>query len=199
MTDRTASADRDRLLRLLAGRSVRFGDFTLASGARSDFYVDCRTTTTHAEGQALIGRLGLAALEEAGLAPDAVGGLTMGADPVSYAIAHASWLAGRPVNGFTVRKEAKAHGTGKRVEGCFSAGDRVVVVEDVVTSGGSALRAADAVEAEGGTVLAVLALVDRASGGRERIEERGLRLISLFGIDEVLGVARGLASSSPAE
>jgi orotate phosphoribosyltransferase len=178
--------DRDRLADLLVERSVRLGDFVLASGARSHYYVDCRTTTTHAEGQALVGRLGLAALREAGLAPAAVGGLTMGADPVAYAIAHASWLAGDPVNAFTVRKEAKAHGTGKRVEGCFAAGDRVVVIEDVVTSGGSALRAAEAVRAEGGEVLAVLTLVDREGGGREKIEEAGYPVLTLFRVSELL-------------
>ncbi|HYJ78634.1 MAG TPA: orotate phosphoribosyltransferase, partial [Longimicrobiaceae bacterium] len=161
----SAPGDRERLLRLLLERSFRVGDFVLSSGARSRYYVDARTTTTHAEGQALLGRLGLAALRDAGLRPDAIGGLTMGADPVAYAVAHASWLAGDPVHAFTVRKEPKAHGTGRRVEGCFAAGDRVVVVEDVITTGGSALKAVAAVEAEGGTVLAVLAVVDREEGG----------------------------------
>lgn len=180
---------RDRLLELLLERSFRTGDFVLASGARSAYYIDCRTTTTHAEGQALIGRLGLELLRGAGLRPDAVGGLTMGADPVAYAIAHASWLAGDAVNAFTVRKEPKAHGTGKRVEGCFAAGDRVVVVEDVVTTGGSALRACEAVEAEGGTVLGVIALVDRESGGREAVEARGYGVWTLFGVGELLEAA----------
>lgn len=180
------SADRERLVALLLERSFRVGDFVLASGARSRFYIDCRTTTTHAEGQALVGRLGLAALRGAGLRPDAVGGLTMGADPVSYAIAHASWLAGDPVHAFTVRKEPKAHGTGKRVEGCFQSGDRVVVVEDVITTGGSALKAIEAVEAEGGQVIAVLSLVDREGGGREAIEARGYAVHTLVGVGELL-------------
>jgi orotate phosphoribosyltransferase len=182
-------SERERLLELLLERSFRVGDFVLSSGLRSRYYVDCRTTTTHAEGQALIGRLGLAALREAGLAPHAVGGLTLGADPVAYAIAHAGWLAGDPVNAFTVRKEPKAHGTGKRVEGCFAAGDRVVVVEDVVTTGGSALKAAQAVEAEGGTVLAVLALVDREEGGREAIERAGYPVHALYRVAELLAAA----------
>jgi orotate phosphoribosyltransferase len=182
--------DRDRLLRLLVERSLRLGDFVLASGARSSYYIDCRTTTTHAEGQVRVGRLGLEALEREGLAPGGGGGLTMGADPVAYAVAHASWLAGRPVNAFSVRKEAKEHGTGRRIEGCFAAGDRVVVVEDVITSGGSALRACEAVRAEGGEVLGVLALVDREGGGREAIEEAGHRVLSLFRVSE-LRVAAG--------
>jgi orotate phosphoribosyltransferase len=182
-------SDRDRLLRLLVERSLRLGDFVLASGARSSYYIDCRTTTTHAEGQFLVGRLGLALLEGEGLAPASVGGLTMGADPVAYALAHASWLAGRPVNAFSVRKEPKEHGTGRRIEGCFAAGDRVVVVEDVITSGGSALRACEAVAAEGGEVLGVLALVDREGGGREAIERAGHRVASLFRVSELLEAA----------
>jgi orotate phosphoribosyltransferase len=180
---------RDRLLALLLERSFRTGDFVLASGERSGYYVDCRTTTTHAEGQALVGRLGLELLRASGLRPDAVGGLTMGADPVAYAVAHASWLAGDPVHAFSVRKEPKAHGTGKRVEGCFAAGDRVVVVEDVVTSGGSALRACEAVEAEGGMVLGVLALVDREQGGRAAIEARGHSVHVLFTVGELLAAS----------
>ena len=183
------SGDRERLVALLLERSFRVGDFVLSSGARSRFYIDCRTTTTHAEGQAVVGRLGLAALRDAGLRPDAIGGLTMGADPVAYAIAHASWLAGDPVNAFTVRKEPKAHGTGKRVEGCFQSGDRVVVVEDVVTTGGSALKAIEAVEAEGGQVIAVLSLVDREEGGREAIEARGYPVHALVGVGELLAAS----------
>ncbi|HEX2205381.1 MAG TPA: orotate phosphoribosyltransferase [Longimicrobium sp.] len=188
-----SAADRGRLRALLLERSFRVGDFVLSSGGRSRFYVDCRTTTTHAEGQALIGRLGLALLRETGLAPDAVGGLTMGADPVAYAIAHASWLAGDPVNAFTVRKEPKAHGTGKRVEGCFAPGDRVVVVEDVVTTGGSALKAIEAVKAEGGTVLGFLALIDREEGGRQAIEAAGHPVHTLFRVAELLAAAEGRA------
>ena len=180
---------RERLVALLLERSFRVGDFVLASGARSRFYIDCRTTTTHAEGQALVGRLGLAALRDAGLRPDAIGGLTMGADPVAYAIAHASWLAGDPVNSFTVRKEPKAHGTGKRVEGCFQSGNRVVVIEDVITTGGSALKAIEAVEAEGGQVMAVLSLVDREEGGRQAIEGRGYPVHALVGVGELLARA----------
>jgi orotate phosphoribosyltransferase len=184
-------SDRERLLALLVERSFRVGDFVLSSGARSRYYVDARTTTTHAEGQAVIGRLGLATLRAAGLAPAAVGGLTLGADPVAYAIAHASWLAGDPVHAFTVRKEPKAHGTGKRVEGCFSAGDAVVVIEDTITSGGSALRAVAAVEAEGGRVLAVLALVDREEGGREAIEAAGYPVHTLVRVSELNAARAG--------
>ena len=177
---------RERLLELLAERSVQRGDFVLSSGARSTYYVDCRTTTTHAEGQFLIGQLGWELLRSSGLEPDSVGGLTMGADPVSYAIAHTSWLAGEPVNAFTVRKQAKEHGTGRRIEGSFLPGTGVVVIEDVITSGGSALQACEAVRAEGGEVLAVLALLDRESGGRKALEDAGYRVISLVRISELM-------------
>ncbi len=180
------SGDRDRLLALLVERSFRVGDFVLSSGARSRYYVDARTTTTHAEGQAVVGRLGLAAIREAGLRPASVGGMTLGADPVAYAIAHASWLAGDPVNAFTVRKEPKTHGTGKRVEGCFVAGDEVVMIEDTVTTGASTLKAIQAVEAEGGTVLAVLALIDREEGGRDAIEQAGYRVLTLVRVSELM-------------
>jgi orotate phosphoribosyltransferase len=183
------SGDRERLLALLLERSFRLGDFVLSSGARSPYYVDARTTTTHAEGQAVVGRLGLAVLRAAGLHPAAVGGLTLGADPVAYAIAHASWLAGDPVHAFTVRKEPKAHGTGKRVEGCFAPGDEVVVIEDTVTTGGSALKAIQAVEAAAGKVLAVLALVDREEGGREAIETAGYPVHVLARVSELMAAA----------
>jgi len=175
-----------RLVALLAERSARRGQFTLASGRQSTLYVDARLTTMSPDGLALIGPAALAAIERAGWAPDAVGGLTLGADPVSYAIAYASALAGRPLRAFTVRKEAKAHGTGRLIEGPFRAGDRVVVVEDVVTTGGSALRAAAAVRGAGGTVVGVLAVVDREEGGREALEAEGLPVVALAGAGEIV-------------
>jgi orotate phosphoribosyltransferase len=175
-----------RLVALLAERSARRGQFTLASGRQSTLYVDARLTTMSPDGLALIGPAALAAIERAGWAPDAVGGLTLGADPVSYAIAYASALAGRPLRAFTVRKEAKAHGTGRLIEGPFRAGDRVVVVEDVVTTGGSALRAAATVRDAGGTVVGVLAVVDREEGGREALEAEGLPVVALAGAGEIV-------------
>lgn len=171
--------DRERLERLLLERSVQRGDFVLASGQRSSYYIDCRLTTMSAEGLVLIGRLGLAAIRSAGWQPRAVGGLTMGADPVAYAIAAAS-AADRPVvDAFSVRKEAKGHGTGRLIEGNFRQGDAVVVVEDVITSGGSAIRAIDAVRASGGNVLGILAIVDREQGGRANLEKAGHAVVSL--------------------
>lgn len=176
---------RPRLLDLLAQRSAKRGTFTLASGRQSDLYIDCRLTTMHPEGLSLIGPLGLAAIQRQGWAADAVGGLTLGADPVSYAIAYASQLAGTPVRAFTVRKEAKTHGTGKLIEGAFVAGDRIVVIEDVITTGGSALKAVAAIRAAGGVVLGVLAVVDREEGGREAIEAEGLAVDALARASEI--------------
>src|SRR5690606_25087990 len=139
-------SDRDALVALLKARSVRFGEFILASGARSSYYVDCRPSTMSAAGQRLIGRMGLAAIRAAGWTPGSVGGLTMGADPVAYAIAGASgeesMVDGRSsIDAFSVRKQPKDHGTGKRIEGNFDPAIPVVVIEDVITSGGSALDA----------------------------------------------------------
>lgn len=177
---------RIRLLDLLATRSARRGSFTLASGRHSDLYIDCRPTTMHPEGLTTIGPLGLQAIRARGWPAQAVGGLTLGADPVSYAIAYASQVAGTPLRAFTVRKEAKSHGTGKVIEGAFEAGDRVVIVEDVITTGGSALRAVEAVRAAGGTVVGVLAVVDRAEGGREAIEGAGLDVVALVTAAEII-------------
>lgn len=177
---------RSRLLDLLARRSARRGTFTLASGRQSDLYIDCRLTTMHPEGLALIGPLGLHELGERGWHPDSIGGLTLGADPVSYAVAYASALAGMPTRAFTVRKEAKTHGTGKLIEGPFEAGDRVVVVEDVITTGGSALKAVEAVRAAGGRLVGVLAVVDREEGGREAIEAQGLEVAALARAGEIV-------------
>jgi len=173
------ATDQTRLDRLLLQRSVQRGHFILASGRSSTFYIDCRLTTMSAEGLVLIGRLGLAAIRQRGWAPRSVGGLTMGADPVAYAVAVASTAALPIVDAFSVRKEAKAHGTGRRVEGNFVAGNSVVVVEDVITTGGSATTAIEAIRAEGGTVLGVLAVVDREEGGRAAIEAAGLQVVAL--------------------
>lgn len=138
------------------------------------------------EGQRLIGRLGLEALRAASWLPDAIGGLTLGADPIAYAICHSSADSERPLKAFTVRKEPKAHGTGKQVEGPLVSGDRVVIVEDVITTGGSASRAIEAVRREGAIPLGVLALVDREEGGRESIESLGLGVRALTTASELL-------------
>lgn len=168
-----------RLEQLLLERSVRRGEFTLASGLKSSYYIDCRLTTMSAEGLVLIGEAGLAAIRGAEWSPDAIGGLTMGADPVAYAVAARSWTDPPAIDAFSVRKETKGHGTKRQVEGNFREGCRIVIVEDVITTGGSALQAHDVLAAAGGHILGVLAVVDREQGGREAIEQRGLKVVSL--------------------
>ncbi|MGH7631073.1 MAG: orotate phosphoribosyltransferase [Gemmatimonadales bacterium] len=168
-----------RLEELLLARSVRRGDFVLASGKRSSYYIDCRLTTMSAEGLTLVGSAGLAAIRAAGWDATVVGGLTLGADPVAYAIAAASFGAGPVIDAFTVRKEPKAHGTRRLIEGNFHPGARAVVIEDVITTGESALKAIDAIEREGGRVLGVLALVDREQGGERRIRQRGYGVVAI--------------------
>lgn len=183
-------SDEEQLRQLLLERSVRRGDFVLASGQRSSYYIDCRPSTMSAEGMALIGRMGLAAIRAAGWKPSAIGGLTMGADPVAYAIAAASHGTDLTIDAFSVRKEAKAHGTGQPIEGNFRAGQQVVVVEDVITSGGSAQQAIDAVTRAGARVLGVLAVVDREQGGRQRLESSYIDVVSLTTVSR-LGLAPG--------
>jgi orotate phosphoribosyltransferase len=173
------AGDREALRRLLLERSVRHGDFVLASGQRSTFYIDCRPTTMSAEGMVLVGRLGAAAIRGAGWHPRAVGGLTMGADPVAYAIAAASHGTDVQMDAFSVRKESKGHGTGRGIEGNFGVGFEVVIVEDVITTGGSAKKAIQAVEDAGAKVLGVVAVVDRGEGGKATLEAEGREVLAL--------------------
>jgi len=174
------------LSKILLKKSVMRGDFTLASGAKSDLYVDCRLTTLDAQGAVLIGQTMLSVLREAeaatGAKPSGVGGLTMGADPVALAISIASYQAdpSNVINAFSVRKEAKKHGRQKLVEGNFKAGDNVVVVDDVITTGGSTIKAIESIEAEGGKIAFVLVLLDREEGGRANIEALGHKVFSAF-------------------
>ena len=181
----------NQLIALLRDRSLRLGTFTLASGRSSSFYIDARQTTMSAAGLEVVGELGLATIREAGWRPECVGGLTLGADPVSYAIALASRHAPPALDAFTVRKAAKTHGTGRRIEGCFRPGAATVIVEDVITSGASALEAIAAVRAAQGLVLGVVAVVDREEGGRRAIEDAGFAVRALVS-------ARSLGVTAPA-
>ena len=124
-----------QLRALLLERSVKFGDFTLASGKKSSYYIDARLTTMSGRGQVLIGRVGLQLIREMNWQPDSIGGLTLGADPIAYAIAHEATTQGEQLDAFTVRKEAKAHGAGRLIEGGFHPDMAVVIVEDVITTG----------------------------------------------------------------
>lgn len=174
------------LIRLLAERSAKQGQFTLASGKQSTFYIDARLTTMSPEGLSIIGPLGVATIRRIGWHVDAIGGLTLGADPISYAISYASAVSDHPLRAFTVRKEVKAHGTGRLIEGPLRPGDRVVVIEDVITTGDSALRAIEAVRNAKASVSGLMALVDREEGGRQAIEKAGIAVVSLVTADEII-------------
>ncbi len=187
--------DRERLKDLLLERSVRLGDFTLSSGVKSPYYVDARRTTMTAEGQRLTGKIAYDLIDEADWDVTHVGGLTLGADPVTYAIAHHSTSRARVLDGFTVRKEPKGHGTGQQIEGGLPEDAKVVIVEDAVTSGASAIRAIEAVRRHGATVAGVICLVDREEGGRAKLEELGVPLLAAFTGPELLGAARAAARS----
>jgi orotate phosphoribosyltransferase len=150
-------------------------------------------TTMSPEGLPLIGRLGLDRIGAASWRPQAIGGLTLGADPISYAISYASSTTASPLRAFTVRKAAKDHGTGKLIEGPFNRLDRVVVIEDVITTGSSALKAVEAVREAGGQILGVLALVDREEGGREALEREGLEVCVLASAREIVSRLDGKA------
>ena len=179
-----------RLARLLVEKSYREGDFVLASGRRSDYYFDCRVTALHAEGSWLIGTLFNHMLSEMDI--KGVGGMTMGADPLVAATTVISHEQGRPLHGLLVRKEAKGHGTGQFVEGLgnFNTGDRVAMLEDVVTTGGSLLKACDRIRDAGLSIVAVCAILDREEGGREKLREAGYDLLALFTRAELVALAR---------
>lgn len=183
--------DRDRLVATLLRRSLRFGDFTLASGATSRFYIDVRKTSLDPEGAALIGRLLWAEHEEELVAGriDAIGGLTLGADPIVVAGALEAFTRGVRLDAFLVRKEQKAHGAQNLIEGNLAPGARALVVEDVCTSGESALLAVRAARAHGATVSRAWCVVDRAAGGREALAREGVHLTAVVGIEDLLAAA----------
>jgi orotate phosphoribosyltransferase len=177
---------KQELRELLTKKSVFQGNFTLASGAQSDLYIDARLTTLDPRGAHLVGQIGWKLVKEnaakLGKSIDAIGGLTMGADPVALSIGIAA-LVDEPhttLQVFTVRKSAKVHGRQKLIEGNFAKGDSVVVVDDVITTGGSTQQAIDTIEAAGGRIAFVLVLVDRREGGREKIEKRGYTVVPIF-------------------
>lgn len=178
---------------MLLDKSVRTGRFTLASGKESDLYIDCRVTTLDCHGANLVGDLGWSTVRDFlhahRLAVQAIGGMTMGADPIALAVGMTSARRDpdHALQVFTVRKEPKDHGRGRQIEGNFAPGDTVVVVDDVITTGGSTLKAIDAIEREGGKVAAALVLVDREEGGRQAIEARGIPVIPLFTRTTLLG------------
>ncbi len=170
---------KNRLREILLKKSVVLGrEFTLASGKTSNFYVDARITTLDPEGATLCGRIFLRMLDE--FKVDSVGGYSIGADPIVTAIAVLSHLENRPLQAFIIRKEEKGHGTRKMIEGNFRQGDRVALFDDVITSGGSIIKGAKQVEAQGGKVEVIMAVLDREEGGRETIDSQGYRFLSIF-------------------
>ncbi|MFI7483140.1 orotate phosphoribosyltransferase [Kocuria sp. M1R5S2] len=177
---------RDRLRRLITDLAVVHGQVTLASGLEADYYVDLRRITLHHEASRYVGQVMLALLDEAGISCDAVGGLTMGADPVGNAIMRTAGDQGRAVDAFVVRKDQKSYGMGRQVEGPGVKGRDVVVVEDTSTTGGSALTAVEALQRAGANVVAVAVIVDRRTGAKERIEETaGVPCLHAFTKDEL--------------
>ena len=185
----TLAEDRARLLELLRQLSFERRKVILASGKESDFYVDCKRTALTAEGHVLVGRLLFDRIRQARPLVRGAGGLTLGADPLASAVAVASFLAGEPVDAFIVRKEPKGHGTGQWIEGrkTIPDGSRVAVLEDVITTGGSAMKAIERCRAEGLVVAGCYALVDRQEGGREAIEALGVPVDALYTRADFLG------------
>ncbi len=180
----------EHLISLLARHSLQHGTFTLSSGAQASYYIDGRLTTMRPEGLTTIGQLALAHFQETGWQPTAVGGLTLGADPIAYAIAYASATTPAPIRAFTVRKEPKAHGTKQQIEGPLLPTDNVVIVEDVLTTGASALRAVTAVRSFGADVLGILAVVDREQGALGRLQDAGLTILCLTSVSQLLAYKR---------
>lgn len=180
------SAQHTRLVELIKELAVVHGRVTLSSGLEADYYVDLRRATLHHEAAPLIGQVMLDMLDAAGITDfQAVGGLTMGADPVGTAIMHQAAARGREIDAFVVRKQAKEHGMGRQVEGPDVRGRKVVVVEDTSTTGGSPLTAAKALEAAGAVIVAVATVVDRDTGAQKIIEDAGYRYISAVSLDDL--------------
>lgn len=179
---------REQLRDLITELAVVRGPVTLSSGAQADYYVDLRRITLHHRAAPLVGHVLLDLLEEAGLGTgevDAVGGLTLGADPVATALLHAAASRGQDLDAFVVRKEAKAHGMQRQVEGPAIAGRRVVVLEDTSTTGASPIAAVEAARAAGADVVAVAVIVDRATGAQERIEALGVPYHYVFDLADL--------------
>src|SRR5437764_4994106 len=178
------SIARRELLRLLAAKSFRLGEFKLSSGGTSDYYIDCRTTTLDAKGSRLTGQVFLDEIRSRGWRPQAIGGLTMGADPIVVAVS----VVSGDLHGFLVRKAEKQHGTGQRIEGFREKGARVVIVDDVCTTGASTVQAIEAAREFGFEIVGVMCLVDREeAGGRANVEKAAApaRFVAVFTAGEV--------------
>jgi orotate phosphoribosyltransferase len=202
--DVTPQDPKTELLELLTEKSVRHGKFTLASGRESDLYVDAKLTTTDPRGAILLGRVGSEVLEETAVAlnvkVDSIGGLTLGADALASSIGIFTHLKDPTsrLQTFIVRKSAKSHGLQKLIEGNFSPGHSVVVLDDVITTGGSTLQAIEEIQKAGGRIAFVIVLVDRQEGGREKIEARGHAVVPIFTRADLFGANATRRSDSAA-
>jgi orotate phosphoribosyltransferase len=176
---------RERLKDLLRRKSIVRGNFTLASGKPSTYYIDCKLTTLDPEGAVLVGHSVLDALEAEGIRADAIGGPPIGAHPIVTAVAAVSHLRSKPLPAFLIRKEAKSHGLEKQIEGPVKSGARVVIIDDVCTSGGSTIQTLDAVKAAGFEIVAVMSLVDREQGGSAKLRQQ-YRYYPIFTAKEIL-------------
>ena len=183
------NADRDLLRKMLLERSMRFGEFVLSSGATSNYYIDVRKTSLHPEGLKLISHMFHEILQTDNVT--AVGGLTLGADPLVAGLMLYSAERGRPLEGFLVRRTTKDHGLRGQVEGNLAGHKRVAILDDVITSGESVLIAAEAAESYKAQVVRVLAVVDRGQGATQIFQQRGLPFTTLFSIGELLPAERG--------
>lgn len=173
--------DKEALIALIRHKALKFGNFTLASGKKATYYLDGKQATLDANGSRLIAE-GILDLLGREAMPDAIGGMSIGADPITASVVTMSAIRGTPLTGFMVRKESKGHGTNQFIEGPVQPGQRVVIVEDVVTTGGSSLKAIERVEAFGLKVIRVVAIIDRMEGGAEAFAQRGYPFSSLLTI-----------------
>lgn len=192
-----ARSDRDKLLHLLFQRAFRYSEvpsFKLTSGKMSSFYIDCKKVSLDPEGAFLIGQQIFDRIKT--FPVEGVGGMTLGADPIATAVSLVSFLKNRPIPAFIVRKEPKGHGSEQQVEGDLKPGAKVVVVEDVVTTGGSTVRTIAALKKAGYSVLKVVALVDRKEGGGDVIRQQGIDFETLFSIDDLMQLVRSQEKSS---
>lgn len=185
MADATATAVNAELRDLIAARAVRRGRFQLASGREASFYIDAKQVVLDSHGAMLVGRAILERLRAAGPLPSAVGGMSIGADPITAAVVTMAGVTGLPLKGFMVRKEPKGHGLQRFIEGPVEPGQRVVIVEDVVTTGGSSLLAIDRAIEFGLEVQGLVTVIDRLAGGREALAARGIPLDALVTIRDL--------------
>jgi orotate phosphoribosyltransferase len=184
-----SSVLKKRLVELVLEKAFKYSEepvFKLVSGRMSNYYFNCKAVALHPEGMHLIGNLIFEMIKDLGV--KGIGGLTLGADPIAYAVAHSSFLKGNPIEAFIVRKTPKSHGTMKLIEGNVNKGDRVVIVDDVITTGKSTIEAITKAKEEGLEIVKVITFIDRQEGGREAIKALGYKVDSVITRDEVMEI-----------